>query len=389
MNGSLFTILLLAGFCAGQLLDVDPAVNLDTPGLIRQAGYPAEAHVAETEDGFLLTMHRIPGPEGSTPVFVQHGLLGSSADWVITGRGKALGFILADLGYDVWMGNMRGNTYSRSHKTIPVTDSRFWDFSFHEVGLYDLPAMISYVTKKKNQSLIYIGHSMGTTAFYVMATQRPDMNSNVRVMFSLAPVAFMRHIKSPIRILAPLANEIELIAQFLGKNEFLPQNRVLRLLAKFGCDLDTLEEEICTNAMFVIFGFDAGEFNMTLLPVILAHTPAGTSTKSLTHFAQEVISDRFRPYDYGMLRNIRIYNSTVPPDYDLSKIEIPIALFYGDNDWLASTADVDRLYQQLPKALGKFRIDYPKFNHLDFMWAIDAPKLVYKKMISMMEKFKK
>lgn len=62
--------------------------------MIRKEGYPAEAHVIPTEDGYLLTLHRIPGDKSSPPVFLQHGLLSSSADWVIPGKGKGLGMIL-------------------------------------------------------------------------------------------------------------------------------------------------------------------------------------------------------------------------------------------------------------------------------------------------------
>jgi len=65
--------------------------------MIRRAGYPAEAHVIMTEDGYLLTLHRIPGRNDSVPVLLQHGLLGSSADWVILGKGKALGTNLINL----------------------------------------------------------------------------------------------------------------------------------------------------------------------------------------------------------------------------------------------------------------------------------------------------
>lgn len=64
-------------------------------------GYPCEAHVVITEDGYLLTIHRIPcgrigcehvGKRGSgQPVFLQHGLLSSSADWLLSGPEKALG----------------------------------------------------------------------------------------------------------------------------------------------------------------------------------------------------------------------------------------------------------------------------------------------------------
>lgn len=44
--------------------------------------------------------------------------------------------------------------------------------------------------------------------------------------------------------------------------------------------------------------------------------------------------------------------------------------------------DVDRLLQNLPKATTKsYKIPMEKFNHVDFMWAKDAPKLVYEPLL--------
>lgn len=67
------------------------------PKIIRRHGYPAESYFVQTEDGYLLEMHRIPyGKKGpkygkKEPVFLQHGVFGSSADWVVAGPDTALG----------------------------------------------------------------------------------------------------------------------------------------------------------------------------------------------------------------------------------------------------------------------------------------------------------
>ncbi|KYN08590.1 PREDICTED: lipase 3-like [Cyphomyrmex costatus] len=362
--------------------------DLNTVQMIRRAGYPAEAHIIQTQDGYLLTLHRIPGNKDQLPVLLQHGLLCSSADWVIAGKDKGLAFILADQGYDVWLGNIRGNTYSRAHVSLSPSDSRFWNFSFHEMGVYDLPAMISYITNTTSHPLhTYIGHSMGTTAFYVMAVERPEIAQRVQMMINLAPAVFVNHMKSPIRYLTSYINDFEMIAKFFGENEFLPHDSVLHYLSKYGCEMFNIEEEICANILFLICGFDKEQFNYTLLPVILNHDPAGASTKTIIHFGQEVVSGKFRRYDYGYEKNLLIYNATEPPDYDLANITVPVAIFYADNDWLVNSVDVKKLYRLLPNILDMYRVPFPKFNHLDFIWGKDALKLVYKRLLEIMKKF--
>ncbi|KAL6431795.1 hypothetical protein ACFW04_007355 [Cataglyphis niger] len=168
--------------------------------MIRKEGYPVETHVIMTQDGYFLTLHRIPGGNGSLPVLLQHGFFCSSVSWVILGKGKALAYLLADEGYDVWLGNFRGNTYSRTHISLSSSNSTFWDFSFNELGIYDLPAMITFITNKRSQPLhMYIGHSLGSTCFFVMATERPEIVPMVKMMISFAPTVFMKYMTSPLR----------------------------------------------------------------------------------------------------------------------------------------------------------------------------------------------
>lgn len=164
----------------------------------------------QTSDGYILKMHRMPSSPKSAdvlvrrPVFLMHGLLDSSDCWTLMGPESSLAYLLADLGYDVWMGNARGNRYSRSHTQWNASGNRrdrrrFWNFSWNEIGVIDVPAMIDYVLAKNTdfQKVHYIGHSQGTTAFFVMASERPEYNDKILMMNALAPIAFMSNCRSP------------------------------------------------------------------------------------------------------------------------------------------------------------------------------------------------
>ncbi|KMQ82709.1 lipase 3, partial [Lasius niger] len=101
------------------------------------------------------------------------------------------------------------------------------------------------------------------------------------------------------------------------------------------------QKEKCANyAIFLTMGYDPEQFNNTLLPVILGHFPASTSTKTLLHFTQEIQSGKFCRYDYGREKNFLIYNSVEPPDYNVTSITVPIALFYSDGDLMFASVGV-------------------------------------------------
>ncbi|KDR16428.1 Lipase 3 [Zootermopsis nevadensis] len=368
----------------------NPDVDLTTPDLLAKYGYPAESHTVQTDDGYLLTLHRIPhGKEVAAradrpPVLLQHGLLSSSADWVVNGPGKALAYLLADQGYDVWLGNSRGNTYSRKHVSLNPSKDKFWDFSWHEMGVSDLPAVIDYIIDKTgSEQIFYAGHSMGTTMFYVLASERPEYNSKIRAHFSLAPVAFMSHLKSPlIQLASKVDDELKLLLDLMGVYEFLPHSGLLTLIGELFCNDEAITVDICSNVLFLIAGYDSSQLNRTLLPVILGHTPAGASTKSVVHYGQEVGSGKFRKYDHGLIGNLFTYGHISPPEYDLKKVTAPVFLYYSDNDWLAAVKDVDELSKKLPKSPQKIHVKLESFNHLDYLWAIDAESLVYDEVIA-------
>lgn len=112
------------------------------------------------------------------------------------------------------MGNARGNYYSRRHRTFnpdAILSTAFWRFSWDEIGNYDLPAMIDYALGLTGQSrLHYIGHSQGTTSFFVMTSLRPEYNDKIIAMHAFAPVAYMANNRNPLLwFISPYANNIE------------------------------------------------------------------------------------------------------------------------------------------------------------------------------------
>lgn len=368
--------------------------------MIRSQGYPSEEHHVITSDGYNLTIHRIPfgkldncsrtlcPPHKRPPVYLQHGLLCSSADFVVAGPEQALGYILADAGYDVWMGNCRGNTYSRKHVRMKPYQRQFWKYTWHEMGSIDIPEMIDYVLNRtQEQSLHYIGHSQGTTAFFVMGSMRPQYNAKIRGAHLLAPAAYMSQMTSPlIQLLAPLTNLAEVAFNVLGSGEMLATGDVLSLAGEATCKAHAMTMEMCSNLLFLFVGFDSALFNVTLLPEIVKRTPAGVSVRQVLHYVQAVRSHKFCQYDYGRFGNMMKYKAKVPPEYSLKSVKAPVYLYYGANDWLVSMRDVRKLKKSLPNVKFSYRLPYPNWNHIDFLWANNVKSVLYDVVIANMRK---
>lgn len=359
----------------------NPDVVLSVPGIVTRNGYICETHTVISQ-GYVLNLHRIPRSKHgkdvpSKTVLLQHGLFASSADWIMNGPGKGLAYVLADAGYDVWMSNIRGNRYSKDHVWYKTKSQAYWDFSWHEVALYDVPAVIDYIMEIKgtDTKITYIGHSMGTTILFTMLTLRPEYNDILTAGFALAPVVYLSDMKSPLKSMAPIASNLAYLDEIQGTYEFIPKNSALGKISRT-CNGENMDSLICKNIVFYLCGFNERQFNKTLLPVFLAHLGTGTSWKTAVHFSQEILSGKFQQFDYGYLNNWRIYGSGSAPEYDLSKITLPIKLFWSKNDLLSSEKNVMELYNNLPSKPDMFLVPDEKFNHLDYLWAIDAPRLL-------------
>ncbi|XP_067908629.1 gastric triacylglycerol lipase isoform X2 [Heterodontus francisci] len=374
-------------------LKVDPEAYMNIPQLISYHGYPSEEYEVVTADGYILSINRIPRgfketktKQGGRPVvFLQHGLLAAGSNWVTNLANNSLGFILADAGFDVWIGNSRGNTWSKKHKSIPSYKDEFWAFSFDEMATKDLPAVIDFILQKTSeQQLYYVGHSQGTTIGFIAFSTMPELAKKIKVFFGLAPVATVKYSVSPLAKLGQFPEF--LIKELFGNQDFLPQSKDVTWLATHICNR-FLIEELCGNIFFVISGFNEKNLNMSRIPVYSAHCPAGTSVQNIIHWSQAVKEGHFQAFDWGSYaKNMAHYNQAKPPLYNMKEMHVPTALWSGGNDWLADSQDVQMMLKQIPNLIHHKII--PDWEHLDFIWGLDAPQRMYYDIISLMRKYK-
>lgn len=81
----------------------------------------------QTEDGYNLTIFRIPRRNPKDVVLLQHPLTADANIWV-SQENISLAFHLWYQNYDVWMPNNRGTHYCREHLYLKPTDPEFWNF---------------------------------------------------------------------------------------------------------------------------------------------------------------------------------------------------------------------------------------------------------------------
>lgn len=73
----------------------------------------------------------------------------------------------------------------------------------------------------------------------------------------------------------------------------------------------------------------------------MENIPAGASWKQLIHYGQMINSGKFQMYDYrnsggSTNKNLKLYGTEQPPEYQLSRVRVPTALYYGTSDNLLS-----------------------------------------------------
>ncbi|KAJ4830353.1 hypothetical protein Tsubulata_031790 [Turnera subulata] len=349
--------------------------------MIEPQGYVCQEHQVTTKDGYVLSIQRMPvGRSGKKadkpPVLLQHGVFVDGAVWAVNPPDEALAFILADNGYDVWISNTRGTTYSRGHTSLSPSDSAYWDWTWDELAAYDLPATFQYVHDQTGQKLHYVGHSLGTLIAFAAFSQGQLLNM-LRSAALLSPIAHLNQITSPLTKGAAKSFIAEDL-YWLGLHEFVPGGKAASKLVQDVCEKTNIN---CSNLIDAFTGPNCC-VNASSMNSFYQNEPQSTSTKNMIHLSQMVRTGNVSMYDYGNEdANMEHYRQPTPPLYNLASIpnDLPLFLAYGGQDSLSDVNDVNVLLGNLKEHEGdKLVLVYKDdYAHADFVFGVNANQVVY------------
>ena len=387
----------------GSVLSVDPDEIRTLPEIIASRGFTSVEYDVTTEDGYVLSIFRIVNPTAAAgqkngkPVLLMHPFLGEGSDWLINSPdghisgnitivGNNLGFELAKRGYDVWIGNVRGNTYGRRHTHLSPHDDEFWKFSIDHHSHFDLPAIIHFVLQATGVPKIdYVGHSQGSLIMFAHLSQVPESANLIDHFIAMGPAAYMAHVTTPLRhFLDTRAFRFYLRT---SSGPFFPSPGLLLPFSRIACR-NRLTSSLCRNILFLICGYDANQMNVSRMPVYVSKAPAGSSKQNILHYVQMIHSKKFQMFDYGSQENVVRYGMSEPPAYNVSLITHPkISLLWGGNDALADPRDVQHLKDSLTVTLADdYRVPCETWNHIDFLWAKETGLLVNTKVLEILSR---
>ncbi|KAL9584504.1 MAG: hypothetical protein Q9212_002090 [Teloschistes hypoglaucus] len=358
-------------------------------------GYYAEEHVVQTGDGYLLGLHRLgwrKGEEGlrvnagdggirKPVIYMHHGLLMNSEVWVcLTEKKRCLPFMLVEKGYDVWLGNNRGNKYSKKSTRASPTSNAFWDFSMDQFAFHDIPDSIDYILRTTLQpSLSYVGFSQGTAQAFATLSIHPTLNDKVDVFVGLAPAMSPAGLHNGVVDALIKASPNVLFLAF-GRRSILSSATMWQAIL-----YPPIFVRLIDMSLAFLFNWTSKNISAHQKLAAYPHLYSFTSTKSVVHWFQIIRNRCFQMYDDDVQAPLSLGASEryyKVAKFPTRNIKTPIVLVYGGSD---SLVDINVMLRELPKhTIAK---EVPHFEHLDFLWAEHIETLVFPQVFNALEAY--
>ncbi|KAK8042153.1 hypothetical protein PG993_006676 [Apiospora rasikravindrae] len=365
----------------------------DFVDLCAEFGYTAEEHVVQTKDGYLLGIHRLPWRKGEEDmkvnngpqslrkkvVYLHHGLMMNSEVWVsLTDAQRCLPFVLVERGYDVWLGNNRGNKYSKKSVKMSPASIEFWDFSIDEFAFYDIPDTIEYVLHSTGQSsLSYIGFSQGTAQSFAALSVHPKLNDQVNVFIALAPAMSPAGLSNGI-VDALVKASPQVLFLLFGRRSILASATMWQSIL-----YPPIFVRVIDIGLSFLFNWQAKNISLSQKLAAYPHLYSFTSTKSVVHWFQIIRNKSFQMFDDDVHPPLSTtHKYTKVAKYPTRNIKTPVVLVYGGSD---SLVDIKVMLRELPSRTVATEI--PNYEHLDFLWARDVDTQVFQHVFDALDNF--
>ena len=346
-------------------------INLSTyyKTFMQNHGYKLDVYEVTTNDGYILSLwHLLPKTTTTKVAYFQHGLADTA--WCFFQLdSKSLPFLLMKEGYDVWLGNSRGNNFSLKHKTKDPKkiNSGFFEFTIDDYVKYDLPATIKFIKSKTGgKKMSYIAHSQGSTIFFMLYMSNPSfVESSFNRFVSVGTVP---------NIAYATFKPIDLLDKIYGILKVLkPVQQMLNLSDK----QRLVVSNFCKTMPFVCQGFfeigscikPTGRVNYKKIYNFLYYYPGGASKLSLLQWSQIHKEKKLVYYNpnYTTDKKAKAYNVNA-----LRKWKIKALVARTDSDTFSSYQDVTQLYNLVQDKSYMKILDLKKYGHLDVLAADSA-----------------
>lgn len=143
--------------------------------------------------------------------------------------------------------------------------------------------------------------------------------------------------------------------------------------------------EICYEVICVTFGcLSRKNYSPQSAGNIFGHYPQPSSEQNNKHWDQ--FKGPLMKFDFGTSElNTEKYGQATPPIYDLSKLSVNVALFYGSDDPTAQSL-INGGPNLLPAHRVVFQRNVTGYGHADFVWGVDAATNVYLDVLNQLRK---
>lgn len=370
----------------GIELELDKDSDKSFKILAEKYGFNHKNHFVVTEDGYELCLQRLTRKDmaadvgesgsGKVTVLLLHGLLQDGGSFLCSGH-SSLASVLMARGYDVWLGNNRGNKYSSRHKHLNQSSEEYWDFCLDDLAKYDVPALVNHILHITQKSKIcLIGFSQGSAQSFMALASDPNLCEKISLFLALSPA--VKPIGLDNRTLQNMGETNPFILNtWFGKKSMFPNVVFYQaVLSKQAFSA------ACIIMMYFFFGWKSKNLAVEARPQLFEHGFSFSSVKIVVHWFQIINNPSRRLARFQPRGSHNGKPSASEKYYDLSAITCPVASIGGGADNLVDAS----VTADLVSACVYCHVE-PTYEHLDLIWADNAPEVIHPKVLQLLEKF--